>query len=95
MREYTADKANVTASPTSASTPLPATPLIEAVSQHGGLGRLTGQRHDPESRRLRRAYHRAAQRGWVHYTAADELACRLLRCHPVQLWGLDFWRGTS
>lgn len=96
MRQSTADTHSITRPAPAQNPQLPATPLIQAVCQRGGLRQLlpSGER-DQEACRLQRAYHRATQRGWVTYAMADELACRLLRRHPAELWGPAFWDGAS
>lgn len=94
--EFTADNGLTATAASPQTAGLPADPLVRAVSDRGGLARLLPARDiDREHRRLARAYHRAVQHGRLSYFAADELACRMLRCHPVELWGPEFWRGAS
>jgi hypothetical protein len=63
---------------------LPAAPLLEALRRRGvsfsGAGETVGK-----------ALHRAQSSGLVSARYADELACRLLGQHPVEVWGPAWW----
>lgn len=65
---------------------LPALPLVQAVERRGGLRGVLSDYGSPESSRLRRAYYRAKQRGYVYEGGADDLAIHLLGVHPGDLW---------
>lgn len=62
---------------------LPVAPLIEAVTDHGGLPART----DAEVVRLSRAYYRAVAQGWISARLADELCVQLLGQHPANVFG--------
>lgn len=75
---------------------LPAAPLVDAVSQRGGLQELlAGHSKTREGQRLARSYFRAKAQGWVTVATADVLACRLLGVHPCFLWGEAFWTEAA
>lgn len=67
---------------------LSAQPLIEAVERRGGLPAVLSDYASREGVRLRRAYYRAVDRGYVIEPVADDLAVNLLGVHPMDLWGV-------
>jgi len=70
---------------------------MNAVDARGGLGELTRRLavSDRELTPIRRAYHRARADGTVTYVCADWLCCRVLREHPILVYGADWWAITE
>lgn len=65
---------------------IPAAPLVSAVERRGGLPECIPDYRTREGMRLRRAYVRAKQRGWLYDRAADDLAVHLLGLTLDEVW---------
>lgn len=71
---------------------LPVTPLLDAIAERGGLA-ATAQRRGLDAaayERMRQAIQRGRRSGELTVHAADELCVGLLRSHPWEVYG-DEW----
>lgn len=69
-----------------AAAPLPAAPLLEFYD----CPRSPARRATRNSS-LERAIDRARSSGRLSFYVADQIAIRLLGCHPSLIWGDDWW----
>lgn len=63
-----------------------AAPLVEAVARHGGLAACG----IPKYSSARAAFYRGSRRGTFSLLTADDLAHRILGCHPADIWP-EWW----